>query len=214
MHVLKNIMIPVVTVIGLEFGSTIAFSVVTESIFAWPGMGKLIIDSINVLDRPVIVAYLMIIVFLFVTINLIVDLIYTVLDPRVRLEAGGADVSTVGAAASRDRSGRRHVGAQQAESRRRSAASRASSRHRKSHLSVSPCSSPSLLLALLAPLIAPQNPYDLMQLDIMDGRLPPGSESMAGDDLSGSAPTIRAATCCRASCTGCASRSASASARR
>jgi peptide/nickel transport system permease protein len=86
-HVLKNIMIPVVTVIGLEFGSTIAFAVVTESVFAWPGMGKLIIDSINVLDRPVIVAYLMIIVLLFVAINLIVDLLYTVLDPRVRLES-------------------------------------------------------------------------------------------------------------------------------
>lgn len=88
-HVLKNIMIPVVTVIGLEFGSTIAFSVVTESIFAWPGMGKLIIDSINMLDRPMIVAYLILIVFLFVTINLIVDLLYTVLDPRVRLESEG-----------------------------------------------------------------------------------------------------------------------------
>ncbi len=84
-HVLKNILIPIVTVIGLEFGSTIAFSVVTESVFAWPGMGKLIIDSINVLDRPVIVAYLMIVVALFVTINLVVDLLYTVLDPRVRL---------------------------------------------------------------------------------------------------------------------------------
>jgi peptide/nickel transport system permease protein len=89
-HVMKNIMIPVVTVVGLELGSTIAFSVVTESIFAWPGTGKLIIDSINVLDRPVIVAYLMIIVLLFVTINLIVDLTYTVLDPRVRLEARAA----------------------------------------------------------------------------------------------------------------------------
>jgi peptide/nickel transport system permease protein len=88
-HVLKNIMIPVVTVIGLELGSTIAFAVVTESVFAWPGMGKLIIDSINVLDRPVIVAYLMMIVLLFVTINLMVDLLYTVLDPRVRLEAKG-----------------------------------------------------------------------------------------------------------------------------
>jgi len=86
-HVLKNIMIPVVTVIGLEFGNTIAFSVVTESVFAWPGMGKLIIDSINVLDRPVIVAYLMIVVLLFVAINLAVDLLYTVLDPRVRLDA-------------------------------------------------------------------------------------------------------------------------------
>ena len=88
-HVLKNIMIPVVTVIGLEFGSTIAFSVVTESVFAWPGMGKLIIDSINVLDRPVIVAYLMMIVLLFVTLNLLVDILYTVLDPRVRLETKG-----------------------------------------------------------------------------------------------------------------------------
>ena len=85
-HVLKNIMIPVVTVIGLEFGSPIAFAVVTESVFAWPGMGKLIIDSINVLDRPVIVAYLMMIVLLFVTINLVVDLLYSLLDPRVRLE--------------------------------------------------------------------------------------------------------------------------------
>jgi len=84
-HVLKNIMIPVVTVIGLEFGSVIAFSVVTETIFSWPGMGKLIIDSINVLDRPIIVAYLMLIVALFVTINLIVDIIYTLLDPRVRV---------------------------------------------------------------------------------------------------------------------------------
>jgi peptide/nickel transport system permease protein len=88
-HVLKNIMIPVVTVVGLELGSTIAFAVVTESVFAWPGMGKLIIDSINVLDRPVIVAYLMMIVLLFITINLLVDILYTVLDPRVRLETKG-----------------------------------------------------------------------------------------------------------------------------
>ena len=88
-HVLKNIMIPVVTVVGLELGTTIAFSVVTESIYAWPGMGKLIIDSINLLDRPVIVAYLMLIVLLFVGINLMVDLLYTSLDPRVRLEDHG-----------------------------------------------------------------------------------------------------------------------------
>ena len=86
-HVLKNIMIPIVTIVGLEFGSVIAFAVVTESIFAWPGMGKLIIDSINVLDRPVIVAYLMMIVLMFIIINLAVDILYTVLDPRVRLEA-------------------------------------------------------------------------------------------------------------------------------
>jgi len=85
LHVLKNIMIPIVTVIGLEFGSVIAFSIVTETIFAWPGMGKLLIDSINVLDRPVIVAYVLIIVCMFVVINLVVDLLYSALDPRVRL---------------------------------------------------------------------------------------------------------------------------------
>lgn len=84
-HVLKNILIPIITVIALQFGSIIAFAIVTESIFAWPGMGKLIIDSIRVLDRPVIVAYLMLIVTLFIFINLAVDIIYSLLDPRVRL---------------------------------------------------------------------------------------------------------------------------------
>jgi peptide/nickel transport system permease protein len=84
-HVLKNIMIPVVTILGLELGSMIAFAVVTETVFAWPGMGKLLIDSINRLDRPVIVAYLMLVTFIFVLINLVVDLLYSALDPRVRL---------------------------------------------------------------------------------------------------------------------------------
>ena len=84
-HVLKNILIPIVTVIALQFGSIIAFAIVTESVFAWPGMGKLIIDSIRFLDRPVIVAYLMLIVVIFIFINLIVDVLYSLLDPRVRL---------------------------------------------------------------------------------------------------------------------------------
>jgi peptide/nickel transport system permease protein len=84
-HVLRNILIPIVTVIGLEFGSVIAFAIVTESVFAWPGMGKLLIDSINLLDRPVIVSYLMVIVALFIVINLVVDVLYSALDPRVRL---------------------------------------------------------------------------------------------------------------------------------
>ena len=90
-HVLKNIMIPIVTVIGLEFGSVIAFAIVTETIFAWPGTGKLLIDSINQLDRPVIVAYLLVIVTLFIFINFVVDVVYSLLDPRVRLgsQAGG-----------------------------------------------------------------------------------------------------------------------------
>ena len=82
----RQILIPVVTVLGLEFGGLVAFSVVTETVFAWPGMGKLLIDSIGLLDRPIIVAYLMIIVFLFVFINLVVDILYSILDPRVRLQ--------------------------------------------------------------------------------------------------------------------------------
>ena len=84
-HILKNIMIPVVTIIGLELGSMLAFAIVTETVFAWPGMGKLLIDSINLLDRPLIVAYLMLTVLIIVTINLVVDVIYSLLDPRIRL---------------------------------------------------------------------------------------------------------------------------------
>ncbi len=87
-HILKSVMIPVVTVMGLEFGSVMAFAVVTETIFSWPGMGRLIIESINVLDRPVIVAYLMVITFIFVVTNLLVDLSYMYLDPRSRGEDG------------------------------------------------------------------------------------------------------------------------------
>ena len=89
-HVLKNILIPIVTVIGLELGSVIAFAIITESIFAWPGSGKLLIDSINQLDRPVIVAYLLVIVTIFIGINFVVDVLYSVLDPRVRLGAAAA----------------------------------------------------------------------------------------------------------------------------
>jgi peptide/nickel transport system permease protein len=88
-HLLKNILIPLVTVIGLELGSVIAFAIVTESVFAWPGMGKLVIDSIFQLDRPVVVAYLLVVVFMFIIINLVVDLLYSALDPRVRIAQTG-----------------------------------------------------------------------------------------------------------------------------
>ena len=88
-HILKNILIPVVTVLGIETGYVIAYAVVTETVFAWPGIGKLLIDSIGLLDRPVVVAYLMLIVFLFVMINLVVDIGYSILDPRVRTRARG-----------------------------------------------------------------------------------------------------------------------------
>jgi peptide/nickel transport system permease protein len=84
-HVLRLISIPLVTVFGLELSSTLAFAVVTETIFSWPGIGKLIIDSISSLDRPVMVAYLMLVAFLFIMINFAVDLAYAALDPRMRV---------------------------------------------------------------------------------------------------------------------------------
>jgi len=88
-HILRNTLVVLVTVIGLQLGSLIAYSVITETIFAWPGMGKLIIDSITRLDRPVTVAYLMVVVLIFITINLLVDILYTVIDPRIRLRGSG-----------------------------------------------------------------------------------------------------------------------------
>ncbi|MEM9578410.1 MAG: ABC transporter permease [Pseudomonadota bacterium] len=84
-HVMKNILIPIITVLGIEFGSLIAFAVVTETIFAWPGIGKLIIDSINALDRPLVVAYILVIVTMFIVINLLIDITYSLIDPRIRV---------------------------------------------------------------------------------------------------------------------------------
>jgi peptide/nickel transport system permease protein len=87
-HVLRLISIPIVTVFGLELASTLAFAVVTETIFSWPGLGKLVIESITALDRPVMVAYLVIVSFVFIAINLAVDLSYAALDPRLRKGSG------------------------------------------------------------------------------------------------------------------------------
>ena len=86
---MPNILIPIITVLAIEFGTLIAFATVTESIFAWPGLGKLVIDAIINLDRPIVVAYLLFVVTLFLILNLVVDIIYAVLDPRVRL--GGSE---------------------------------------------------------------------------------------------------------------------------
>jgi peptide/nickel transport system permease protein len=84
-HALKNALIPVITVFGLQVGNLIAFATVTETIFAWPGMGKLLIDAINTSDRPIIVAYLMIVAVIFVGINFVIDVAYTLIDPRIDL---------------------------------------------------------------------------------------------------------------------------------
>lgn len=85
-HGLKNALIPVVTIFGLQLGDLIAFATITETIFSWPGMGKLLIDSIYRADRPVIVVYLMLVALIFVVINFLVDVIYTLIDPRIRLK--------------------------------------------------------------------------------------------------------------------------------
>jgi peptide/nickel transport system permease protein len=83
-HALRNTLVPVITIIGLQFGGVIAFSIVTESVFQWPGMGLLFLDSIRYVDIPVMSVYLVLIALMFVVINLIVDLLYAVIDPRVR----------------------------------------------------------------------------------------------------------------------------------
>lgn len=84
-HAMKNILIPIITVVGLEFGDLLAGSIITETVFAWPGVGQLVVNAINLLDRPVIVAYMLLIVTLFIFTNLAVDIAYSVADPRVRL---------------------------------------------------------------------------------------------------------------------------------
>ena len=83
-HLMRNILIPIVTITGLELGGLIAFSTVTETVFSWPGIGKLLLDSIHNADRPVVVAYLILIVVMFVVINFLVDVAYALLDPRIR----------------------------------------------------------------------------------------------------------------------------------
>jgi ABC-type dipeptide/oligopeptide/nickel transport system permease component len=84
-HALKNVLIPLITVVGLQFGTLLGGAVVTETIFAWPGVGRLIMDSVLTKDYPVVQASILIVTILLVTVNLITDLIYGYVDPRVRL---------------------------------------------------------------------------------------------------------------------------------
>ena len=92
-HALKNTLVPVITVAGLQLGALVAFAIVTETVFAWPGVGQLFIQSVQFSDIPVMAAYLMLIGLLFVTINLVVDLLYFAVDPRLRGQGGGARVA-------------------------------------------------------------------------------------------------------------------------
>ncbi|ESR24816.1 ABC transporter permease [Lutibaculum baratangense] len=89
-HALKNTLIPVITITGLQLGSIIAFAIITETVFQWPGMGLLFLQAVQNVDIPIMAAYLLLIAFLFVLINLVVDILYTVVDPRVRVDGGAS----------------------------------------------------------------------------------------------------------------------------
>jgi len=88
-HALKNTLVPVITITGIQLGLIIAFAIITESVFQWPGVGLLFINAVNFVDIPVLSAYLLLVSLIFVTINLVVDLLYFVVDPRLRVEKGG-----------------------------------------------------------------------------------------------------------------------------
>jgi peptide/nickel transport system permease protein len=83
-HALKNTLVPVITIAGLQFGSVIAFAIITETVFQWPGMGLLFVQAVQNVDIPIMAAYLLLVALIFVTINLVVDILYTVVDPRLR----------------------------------------------------------------------------------------------------------------------------------
>jgi len=87
-HALRNTLVPVITVAGLQFGSVIAFAIITETVFQWPGMGLLFVQAVQNVDIPIMAAYLLMVSLIFVTINLIVDILYTVVDPRLRSTIG------------------------------------------------------------------------------------------------------------------------------
>jgi peptide/nickel transport system permease protein len=89
-HALKNTLVPVITVIGLQLGAIIAFAVITETVFQWPGMGLMFIQAVQNADIPIMAAYLMLVAFMFVFINFVVDLIYVRVDPRIRIFNRGA----------------------------------------------------------------------------------------------------------------------------
>jgi peptide/nickel transport system permease protein len=91
-HALRNTLVPVITITGLQLGAIIAFAIITETVFQWPGMGLLFIQSVQVADIPIMAAYLCLIALIFVTINLVVDLLYFVVDPRLRVERAGSSL--------------------------------------------------------------------------------------------------------------------------
>ena len=146
-HALKNTLLPVITVGGVQIGTLLAYTILTESVFQWPGMGFLFLEAVNRVDTPLIVAYLLVVGFIFVIVNTAVDIIYTLVNPVVRIGDGRMDMIT--------------------NSPFWTAFLRRYRRDRTARTAAW------LLLiftlsALLAGLIAPFNPYDPLQIDVMD----------------------------------------------
>ena len=166
-HILRNILIPVVTVIGMEFGTLIAYSTITETVFAWPGMGKLLIDSVHQLDRPVVVAYVMLVTLIFVVINLVVDILYAALDPRVQL------VTPLNNRHGSISQSRPHRTAPPLADTPKRASILKKLRSRPTVTGSAIALAVLIILVVFAPYFAPQNPYDLANLSLMDGRLAP-----------------------------------------
>ena len=173
-HILRNILIPVVTVIGMEFGTLIAYSTITETVFAWPGMGKLLIDSVHQLDRPVVVAYVMLVTLIFVVINLVVDILYAALDPRVQLVT---PLNNRHGSISQSRP-HPHRPALADTPKRASILKKLRSRPTVTGSAIA--LAVLIILVVFAPYFAPQNPYDLANLSLMDGRLAPRQALMDG----------------------------------
>ena len=209
-HALRNTMIPVITIAGLQFGSVIAFAIVTETVFQWPGLGALFVQAVQFVDIPVMAAYLMFVALVFVVVNLAVDLLYFARrSAPARLDRGGADSD-----ARPDRS--------RAATLPDAALARVGLRRR---LELPPLAGRDLARAIVADpavlgrarwrrWIAPQNPFDAAHAQ-PDGRLHQAgrAERRSPAACSCSAPTTRAATCSRRSSTARACRCWSASPR-
>jgi ABC-type dipeptide/oligopeptide/nickel transport system permease subunit len=167
-HALKNTLVPVITITGLQLGSLIAFAIITETVFQWPGMGFLFIQAVQFADIPVMAAYLCLIALIFVVVNLVVDLLYFAVDPRLRLESRRpATEHRMSASAPITPT----------------AARRAGPLLRRRRLVQLPHSPMAILAggdrvlctfcAVFAPWVSPHNPFDLATLDLSDARLPP-----------------------------------------
>ena len=204
-HALKNTLVPVMTIAGLQLGSIIAFALITESVFQWPGMGLLFLKAVQNVDIPIMSAYLLLVAFIFVTINLIVDMLYAVVDPRIRIDARAAE---------------HDAETEDPPAVRRAAASRLAAildsdivySFLRSHVTIAAAvvTLVIVLAALLAPCDRPARPVRSCASSACSTRTirPPGCRAATG--ASCSAPTIRAATCSPPFSTARASRSRSA----